>query len=102
MIFSYPSGISYQRYESWGDEPWRHSEQEWAQRFRRDIGRRASRWRQYKKNLQKRIAAYKATRAAISEELGCSPDWDSIYRAILDATKNDCNLDTLNALLGIG
>ena len=80
MIFSYSSGISYQRYESWGDEPWRHSEQDWDQRYRRDIGRPASRWRQYMKRLRERIEVKRARLAAIDEELGLpahasSEDW---------------------------
>jgi hypothetical protein len=98
MIFSYPSGISYQRYESWGDEPWRHSEQEWDQRFRRDIGRPASRWRQYVRRLQERKEAHRALRAAINEELGLPADasLEDWGRALLTYQG-----DKLDELLGI-
>jgi len=98
MIFSYASGASYQRYESWGDEPWRHSEQEWDQRFRRDIGRPASRWRQYKKRLQERIESHKTLRAAINKELGLPADasFDDWGRALLTYRG-----DKLYELLGI-
>ena len=50
----YPSGESYQRYEDTFD----------FEKNRRGIGRRASRWRAYLKNLNNRIAANTARLAA--------------------------------------
>jgi hypothetical protein len=98
MTFSYPSGISYERYESWGTEPWRYSEQEWNQRRCRGIGRPASRWRQYLKRLRERIEARKALLAAINEELGLPADasFEDWGRALLTYRG-----DKLDELLGI-
>ena len=77
--FSYPSGISYQRYESQGYMWFSREKGEWLpyysteeiiQRRKAGIGRPASRWRQDVKRRKKRLAELKARVA----ELGLDPD----------------------------
>jgi len=63
-VFVYPSGESYQRYEDTFD----------FEKNRRGIGRSASRWRAYMKNLRTRIAVKRANLAAMNAELGLGPD----------------------------
>ena len=95
---SYPSGESYQRYESWGDEPWRYSENEWNERLYKGIGRPASRWRQYKKRLRERIEAAEVQIAAINEELGLPVDasFENQMHGLINYRG-----DSLDELLGI-
>src|SRR5262249_1755435 len=102
-IFSYPSGASYQRYENEayiveGECGCHYSTQERARRRSADIGRPASRSRQYMKQLRKRIEAKRARLAAIDEELGLPADasLEDRDRALLTYQG-----DKLDELLGI-